>query len=191
MQGGFIMAKMATWDDVNRKISTSNGPADKRPTKAEIEATGKGKVDAKAGINQLVSIDQVSSALPDRITVEFAVAGQYSEVRESYINGIIFDEYNPVSSDFDISDGIINVGIEIMPYFNNQSFMWNCIIMGVNDIQARSAHIGNIDFNLNGNAMFDVVGVANTMVKEDIITKCTYQGIELNLILSVTVQELF
>lgn len=35
--------------------------------------------------------------------------------------------------------------------------------------------------------MFDVVGVANTMVKEDIITKCTYQGIKLNLILSVTV----
>ena len=64
----------------------------------------------------MVSIDQVSSALPDRIPLEFAVAGQYSEVRESYINGIIFDEYNPVSSDFDISDGIINVGIEIMPY---------------------------------------------------------------------------
>ena len=42
---------MATWDDVNRKISTSNGPADKCPTKAEIEATGKGKVDAKAGKN--------------------------------------------------------------------------------------------------------------------------------------------
>ena len=139
----------------------------------------------------MVSTDQVSSALPDRIPLEFAVAGQYSEVRESYIDGIMFDEYNPVASDFDISGGVINVGIEIMPYFNNQTFMWNCIIMGVNDIQARSAHIGNIDFNLNGNAMFDVVGVANTTVKEDIITKCTYQGIKLNLILSVTVQEPF
>ena len=65
------MSKMATWDDVNRKLSTSNGPADKCPTKAEIEATGKGKVDAKAGINQLVSIDQVSSAMPDRVLLEF------------------------------------------------------------------------------------------------------------------------
>lgn len=70
----------------------------------------------------MVSIDQVSSALPDRIPLEFAVAGQYSEVRESYIDGIMFDEYNPVASDFDIS-GVINVGIEIMPYFNNQTFM--------------------------------------------------------------------
>lgn len=182
---------MATWDDVNRKILTSNGPADKCPTKAEIEATGKGKVDAKASTNQLVSIDQVSSAMPDRITLEFAVAGQYSEVRESYIDGTIFDEYNPVSSDFDISDGIINVGIEIMPYFNNQTFMWNCIIMGIENIQARSIRNGNIDFRLNSNAMFDVVGEANTTVKEDIITKCIYQGTELNLILSVTVQEPF
>lgn len=39
--------------------------------------------------------------------------------------------------------------------------------------------------------MFDVEGEANTTVKEDIITKCTYQGTELNLILSVTVQEPF
>lgn len=182
---------MATWDDVNRKISTSNGPADKCPTKAEIEATGKGKVDVKAGTNQLVSITQVSSALPDRITLEFAVAGQYSEVRESYIDGTIFDEYNPVVSDFDTSGGIINVGIISIPYFNNQTFMWNCIIMGVENIQARSVHIGNIDFRLNSNAMFDVVGEANTTVKKDIITKCTYQGTELNLILSVTVQEPF
>lgn len=182
---------MATWDDVNRKLSTSNGPADKCPTKAEIEATGKGKVDAKAGINQLVSIDQVSSAMPDRVLLEFFVAGQYSEVRESYIDGIMFDEYNPVASDFDISGGIINVGIEIIPYFNNQTFMWNCIIMGVENIQARSVHVGNIDFKLNSNAMFDVVGEANTTVKEDIITKCIYQGTELNLILSVTVQEPF
>ena len=51
------MSKMATWDDVNRKISTSNGPADKCPTKWNFEpcipqgeeVTGKGKVDAKAG----------------------------------------------------------------------------------------------------------------------------------------------
>lgn len=69
--------------------------------------------------------------------------------------------------------------------------MWNCIIMGVENIQARSVHVGNIDFKLNSNAMFDVEGEANTTVKEDIITKCTYQGTELNLILSVTVQELF
>lgn len=103
----------------------------------------------------------------------------------------MFDEYNPVASDFDISGGVINVGIEIMPYFNNQSFMWNCIIMGVENIQARSVHVGNIDFKLNSNAMFDVEGEANTTVKEDIITKCTYQGTELNLILSVTVQEPF
>lgn len=62
MQGGFIMAKMATWNDVNRKISTSNGPTDKCPTKAEIEATGKGEVKALIGDNQLVSIEQVTQA---------------------------------------------------------------------------------------------------------------------------------
>lgn len=182
---------MATWDDVNRKISTSNGPADKCPTKAEIEATGKGKVNSSVGKTQLVNIDQVSSALPEKISLEFSVAAQYSEIRECYIDGVAFDEYSPVSIEANVfEDGRVTFTVEIKPNYNNQQFIWSCLIMGVENIQSRpSSSVGNVDFEIGDNSMLYVKGVASTNVDSSVLTTCTYDGIELDLDVYIVVYE--
>lgn len=129
------MGKIATWSEVNSKIFSSGGPADKCPTKAEIEATGKGKVDAKAGINQLVSTQQIQISADWYLNVAFkeVITGsngdweigiQYKILGgnlENYPNQNEFDLMLSVS--IEMADGKINNYSDIVQTTNAEGFM--------------------------------------------------------------------
>lgn len=135
--------------------------------------------------DQLVKEEDIIASI-DEVTLEFAVAGRYFKIRESYIDGKTYDEYNPVSSEFDASNGLITCTIGIIPMYDNDDFSFNTYIMGVDDIEARSYHTYNCDFVLASNGMLDITGMMNNDdFSQQIITKCTYQGISLNMIITV------
>lgn len=178
------MAKMATWSEINSKLGSSGTPSNKCPIRSEIEETGKGTVSESVSTNQLVDISQVSKSL-DRVDLEFAVAGRWNEIREAYIDGVYFDPTNPVSTYFDVSAGLLNISMEITPNFNNSEFAFNAYIMGLNDIQTRISDRNNCHFVLDASGNLDITGVVSTDFQVDIISKCSYQGVSLNLIISL------
>lgn len=182
------MAKMASWKEVNDKIGSSGTPVNKCPTKSEVESTDKGIVSEIVGVNQLFDITQVQKKIT-RADLEFAVAGRYSNIRESYIDGIYFDPTNPVATYFDIGANLLNISMEVIPMFNNAEFAFNAYIMGLDDIQTIISDSNNCHFVLDGSGNFDITGVVNMDFHTDIISKCSYQGVSLNLIISVNMIE--
>lgn len=69
--------------------------------------------------------------------------------------------------------------------FNNAEFAFNAYIMGLDDIQTRISDSNNCHFVLDSSGNFDITGVVNMDFHTDIISKCSYQGVSLNLIISV------
>lgn len=99
------MAKMASWGEINAKLgSTIGSPANRCPTKAMIEATGKATVTASYASNQLVPISAVSAKV--MLPTNIITIGASMQISSGRVSVSAYAE-KPVTSALTIGGNVI------------------------------------------------------------------------------------